>query len=527
MTAIECVTSIQGLLAELRKQAIGGGAVAMVGDIDKMVVAADGLQEQLRTLPERAKAAKSDEAMRTIRHDLRTPVGQIRGYCELLREEAEDAGDLRFDAQLGALHRATRSLEEGLEALSQTYAGLADGDTGVYPTASLETTARSRTVQRPGTVLVVDDNADNRDLLARRLERDGYSVVTAAHGREALEIVRDREVDIVLLDVMMPIMDGYETLSALKADDELRHIPVIMLTSLSDEGSLAACIQAGAEDHLPRPFDPVLLRARLSGSLENKRARDRERRYLARILAEKKRADDLIHGVIPIGVALTGERNEARILERTVAEARRFCGADGGVLFLREVESLFVVQLQCDSLETSMSPGSIPTTPPGGVPARVRLGDARHAKRPEVIAAQQGETVVFEAKSPGDYDLSAVEAFDAAQGYKTLSLVYVPLRASADAEISGVLQLWNATRPTDGAPVHFTKSTVEMLQSLSSLAAAALVAYRRESELRHRIRRLEIKIDEQQRKSQVSEITETDYFQRLRDQASRLRKGGG
>ncbi|MBL4686681.1 MAG: response regulator [Nannocystaceae bacterium] len=363
-------------------------------------------------------------------------------------------------------------------------------------------------------------------MLSRRLQRDGYRVVVAHHGKQALEIAAAKEIDLVLLDVMMPVMDGYETLARFKASEELRHIPIIMLTSLDEQGSLATCIEAGAEDHLPKPFDPVLLRARLSGSLERKRSRDREREYLAQIVAEKRRADDLIHGVIPIGVALAGERNEARILARTLIEARRFCGADGGMLQLLENDELIVVQMQCESMQQSVSPTA--TRPPsasGGVPQRVNLKDEGKSRRPEVMAASQGLTINIDVVSdPADYDLSAVRAFDQSNAYRTRSIVFVPLRASAESDVSGVLQLWNATRPTDGAAIPFTTTSVEMLQSLSSLAAAALQAYRRERELRHRIRRLEIKIDERERGTEVAQITETDYFKRLRKQARELRK---
>jgi GAF domain-containing protein len=119
----------------------------------------------------------------------------------------------------------------------------------------------------------------------------------------------------------------------------------------------------------------------------------------------------------------------------------------------------------------------------------------------------------------GDYDVSHVRAFDERHGFCTRSLLSLPLRR--DDDTLGVLELWNATRATDDEVTGFARATVEVLESLSSLAAVALDAYR----LRQRIRRLEIRVDAGKRERQVSAITETEYFQQLRDKARELRKG--
>ncbi|HSM57962.1 MAG TPA: SpoIIE family protein phosphatase [Candidatus Sulfomarinibacteraceae bacterium] len=130
-----------------------------------------------------------------------------------------------------------------------------------------------------GQVLVVDDHELNRDMLSRRLARQGHEVALAENGREALEMARSHEFDLVLLDIMMPEMDGYQVLEALKADEALRHIPVIMISAADQIESVVRCIEMGAEDFLPKPFNPVLLKARVGASLEKKRLRDRERQY--------------------------------------------------------------------------------------------------------------------------------------------------------------------------------------------------------------------------------------------------------
>jgi adenylate cyclase len=147
--------------------------------------------------------------------------------------------------------------------------------------------------------LVVDDDAMNRVVLQRSLEREGHAVRVAANGRAALELLRSESFDIVLLDVLMPEMDGLELLELIQSDDELRATPVIMISALEDMASVVRCIELGAEDYLPKPFDPVLLRARINGCLTKKRLRDVERKYLEE---RHRRVRDLFARFVPEAV---------------------------------------------------------------------------------------------------------------------------------------------------------------------------------------------------------------------------------
>ena len=136
---------------------------------------------------------------------------------------------------------------------------------------------------RSGTVLVVDDDPDNRDVLARWLEHLGYSVLRAVDGLEALDVLRGQPVDLMLLDLRMPGLDGFGVLDARNADPALRDVPAVMISGSGELDSVVRCIQMGAEDYLPKPFDPVLLRARVGACLEKKRLRDQERELLATV----------------------------------------------------------------------------------------------------------------------------------------------------------------------------------------------------------------------------------------------------
>ena len=134
--------------------------------------------------------------------------------------------------------------------------------------------------------MVVDDAAINLKLLERALRNEGYEPVLAANGSEALALLRSDvgySVDLVLLDILMPILDGYETLAAIKSDPALRHLPVIMITAVEETESAVRCIELGATDYLPKPFNAAILRARLGASLAAKRLRDLELEYLEQV----------------------------------------------------------------------------------------------------------------------------------------------------------------------------------------------------------------------------------------------------
>ena len=278
-----------------------------------------------------------------LRHELRTPLNHIIGYTELLLEELADGGkpelasglaELRADARqlltllnevlargqsgtpdlsaarstLGpplerihstgeALHR--RASEAGASALLpdldriRTAAKRLDAllrPDGATPQERARQGASAESglgqpAQRRDVILIVDDNEDNRDMLARRLRRQGHEVLTATGGRAALDTLAGMAVDLVLLDVMMPDLDGYAVLQRLKSDPALRDIPVLMISALDELDSVVRCIQLGAEDYLGKPFDPILLQARIGACLEKKRLHDQEARH-RRELAE-------------------------------------------------------------------------------------------------------------------------------------------------------------------------------------------------------------------------------------------------
>jgi CheY-like chemotaxis protein len=269
-----------------------------------------------------------------IRHDLLTPVNHLIGYSELLLEDLPDSAPIQAirGAAKSAQHKIEQALpsgqaatRSGLEALRRDLemplqailnsvaqqagtfspisiqsdlekirssaqdlhamfdemdhptraAGLRHGAEGSALAAFRESSA--------GHLLVVDDNERGRDLLCRRLAREGYRVSQAAGGLQALEMIAANSFDLVLLDVLMPDLDGYEVLRRLKAAGRLRDLPVIIATAMDEMESAVRCMELGAEDYLTKPIDPVLLANRIRTSLAHNRLREEARRQEAKL----------------------------------------------------------------------------------------------------------------------------------------------------------------------------------------------------------------------------------------------------
>lgn len=244
-----------------------------------------GVTEQMITENEENQAL----SLANVRHTLRTPLNHIIGYSEMLLEEAGERGLEAFTADLQKIHKAGKQLlgfiNEFFDAPAAentvAHVSKAADDDGLFREATPGIHPLPGTHGTPaGRILVVDDNESNRDMLSRRLQHEGYDVCMADSGHEALARLSTQAVDLILLDVMMPEMNGHDVLKKLKVNTTWRDIPVIMISALDEIESVVHCIEQGAEDYLPKPFDPVLLRARIGACLEKKYLRDQEVLYL-------------------------------------------------------------------------------------------------------------------------------------------------------------------------------------------------------------------------------------------------------
>ena len=319
-------TAIVGYAEMLMDDAVLGGRGQLTDDLQRILDASRTLHRLILSLLDPATIHRTDgsadlaEFRRTLRHDLRTPINAIKGYGEMLREDAANGSAETFITDLDKLlGEATLLLDriDGLVTYSGGDAPLSDAASGTAteiatPASMVESllnavhpaVAREADLAavRPSLILVVDDNASNRDLLSRRLQRQGHTVLQAEDGPHALALVEKEALDLVLLDLMMPGISGYDVLVLLKRDPRSRDIPVIMISALSELDSIVRCIEAGADDYLAKPFDPTLLRARVGSSLQKKHMRDREREMVEALRIEKERYEQLLLNILPRGI---------------------------------------------------------------------------------------------------------------------------------------------------------------------------------------------------------------------------------
>lgn len=289
----------------------------LVADLERIHIAGRRLLTVINDLFDPLKSAAYKTNPGLVHHEIRTPLNQIIGYAEMLQEEASEQGASEFAEDAGRILEAARKL---LALAMENFGGTSSSlDTAESPIAPLSTTflrhdevapnSSGRTAvqiasgEQEGSILIVDDDEGNRTMLSRRLQRLGFQTTTAENGRSALEKLKGARFDLMLLDIQMPELNGYQVLECLKADPAIRDIPVVVLSASDETERIARCIEMGAEDYLPKPFDPILLQARIGASLEKKRLRDREVSHLRQIQEEKQRSDDLLHIILPHDVA--------------------------------------------------------------------------------------------------------------------------------------------------------------------------------------------------------------------------------
>ncbi|PIE39534.1 MAG: adenylyl cyclase [Gammaproteobacteria bacterium] len=252
---------------------------------------------------------------RRDRHEVLNTLGVIKGYTELLLED---------------LCGSSVDLYEGLSRLHKTILAIE---------SSGQSDQRHKNPGRssdPGFILAVDDRRENRDLIARYLTRMGHTVITAASGEEAIDTLATTDVDVVLLDLIMPGLDGRETLKRIKEHPQWRATPVVVISGRQDMAGIIQCIETGAEDYLFKPFNPVLLQARIKAGIERKRWHNREQSYRAELERKEKfirdifgryLSDEIVTDILehPQGLDMGGDLREVTIMMSDIRGFTSIC----------------------------------------------------------------------------------------------------------------------------------------------------------------------------------------------------------
>lgn len=316
-------THIEVLLSFAKSDA---GCQSFVPDLNKMLGASEQLSSLIRKIFAKANFLHRKISFNTqTRHDLRTPINALIGFGEMLLEDLDN--EVQRDAcnDLNEILNLSRKLlllindlncfSENIKTDTPTNDSIIDAVINNMHTETKEV-VHNAVVQDAARLLVVDDKESNRDLLSRPLIKQGFIVDTANDGRQALDAVYGQNYDLILLDVLMPEVDGFQVLEQLKNDERYKHIPVLMISALDEIDGVVRCITMGAEDFIQKPFNRVILNAKISASLERKRLRDREHAFMERLQAEQEKSEKLLLNVLPKPIADRLKRNE-----RTIADS--------------------------------------------------------------------------------------------------------------------------------------------------------------------------------------------------------------
>ena len=350
--------------------------------------------------------------------------------------------------------------------------------------------------------------ADNDEVRCRSLKQPlikwgFYQVTTVATMSEALTACTHDHFDLVIIDIDLASQDEFRFLQEISIATHL--LPVIIITSADKMTQTTQCIAQGASDYLLYPTNETLLQARVSAGLQSKQLQEQADSFLRAFDEMKKLADDLRHIILPLGIALSNEKNYARLLERIVIEAKNICNADAGTLYLRTPDNqLRFAIMRTASLNlalggTTNNPISYPTLPIYDP----ETGEPNHHNvATHVLLEGQSVNIpnVYDAEG---FDFSGAKALDAQTNYRTISCLTVPLK---NHEVHGVLQLLNAQDPETGEIIPFDSYHQLVAESLGSQAAVIMH--------NHRLRQREETLLRYERELMVARQIQAGFFPR-------------
>lgn len=350
--------------SEMLLEEVDDSQALFIADLSKICSAGRQLLELVNRIldPKRIEAEiidiDSQAVEAQLRRELRDPLNTVIGYTEILLEESKELGKETFVSDLGKIAESGKRLLDSLDniiSVSKAQASKAGLSTELTNSSVFinETLAdilpdgrRNDSVKDvySGSILVVDDNDLNRDLLSRHLEHQGYTVSHAINGREALDRMTGQKFDLVLLDMMMPELNGFQVLQIMKSDTALRHIPVIVISALDEVDAVARCISLGATDYLPKPFNPMLLQARINSSLAVKRMYDMEQDHIKAIQEEQQKSERLLLNILPSSIVARLKEGEGVIADFFAEATVLFADLVGFTAFSARNSPKMVVQ---------------------------------------------------------------------------------------------------------------------------------------------------------------------------------------
>lgn len=304
-------------------------------DLKRIVEESKAIQKQVDKIFQLAvivtKQSSFDlaEFIRTLRHALITPLSSIIGYCELLWEDGISSCGKQVDSDLRKIYEAAQFFIDYIDKISVVAQTQLEGGDLLEHFKNLSAIIHNVVVSIPplrkkiklqpakkGSVLIVDDNQMELDLLQRRIEFDGYEAVPCDHGSKVIEMLQKGSFDLVLLQIVMADINGFEVLKQIKKSAAFPHLPIIVLSPFKELDAVVRCFELGADDYLQKPFHSVIFKARVSDCIDKKKLTDREQEHFLNLENEKKKSEELLLSILPVVIAERLKRGEEFIADR-------------------------------------------------------------------------------------------------------------------------------------------------------------------------------------------------------------------
>jgi sigma-B regulation protein RsbU (phosphoserine phosphatase) len=289
---------IAGYGEVLRQDAVDAGREDLASLFATIRESAEALKEPLL-----ARLGEGEQKLEVLDHEIYGILYALVGLIQDAKGKAASGGNKEIAVESDRLLEAGNAI---LELMAAEEGAERDEDEPGLSRAGLDA-LELEPAPRPGRILVVDDNLFNRELLSRHLERQGHVVRAAGDGLAALELLRAEAFDVAIIDVMMPGMNGYQLLERMRAEPALKGVHAIVISSLEDTSIIARCIKLGAEDYMPREFEPIILKARIESCLEKKRMKEEQELFVSALVeAQEKLKLELSGGASYVRSLLPG-----------------------------------------------------------------------------------------------------------------------------------------------------------------------------------------------------------------------------
>ena len=344
-------------------------------------------------------------------------------------------------------------------------------------------------------IIIIDDNHLRRNTLAYQLQNQGYAISTASSEEEPIALLATDSFDLLLLSAEIANSNNFALLQHMRHNNKLSHLPVIIIADYKNSSIVAQCLEHGATDYLLVPANPALIKKRVYANLQQERLQSQLQASWNAFNEMERLADDLRLTILPLGIALSAEKDFNRLLERIVVEAKGICNADTGILYLRTIDDhLSFAIVRTSSLGIALGGTTGQPVPYPALPLYDEMGQPNIQNvATHVVFTVESENIsdIYEVSS---FDFSDTKAMDERNNYHSESCLTVPLKNQMNGVI-GILQLLNAKDEETHEIVPFDVYHQLVVESLASQAAVVLhnqTLHERHESLREFQQQLEI-----------------------------------